>query len=160
MTWGYWRFLLVDFLLTISSILSPSHWLKPLHFCFAEMLIFSIPQFFFLAWVMVVSLQMHGHRSCIRKERIGLLALKAYVNSSFSYDWPSDTNSNCCRWQRVECDPTSGRVIGLFLNYTWSSRPLLNLSLFYPFQELKTLDLNTIGCTSWFDDIHGIFSSF
>ncbi|KAG7585330.1 Leucine-rich repeat typical subtype [Arabidopsis thaliana x Arabidopsis arenosa] len=116
---------------------------------------FSIPQFFFAAWVMVVSLQMHGYRSCIEKERKGLLDLKAYVNKEYSYDWSNDTKSDCCLWERVECDRTSGRVIGLFLNQTFSDPIRINLSLFHPFEELQTLNLYDFGCTGWFDDIHG-----
>ncbi|KAG7588356.1 Leucine-rich repeat [Arabidopsis suecica] len=116
---------------------------------------FSIPQFFFAAWVMVVSLQMHGYRSCIEKERKGLLDLKAYVNQEYSYDWSNDTKSDCCRWERVECDRTSGLVIGLFLNQTFSDPIRINLSLFHPFEELQSLNLYDFGCTGWFDDIHG-----
>ncbi|CAA7028245.1 unnamed protein product [Microthlaspi erraticum] len=99
---------------------------------------------------------MHGSRSCIEKERKGLLALKAYVNEEYSYDWSSDTKSDCCQWERIKCDRTSGRVIGLFLNHTYKEDPFqMNLSLFYPFEELKTLKLNWFGSTGWFDDIHG-----
>ncbi|KAL1204497.1 Receptor-like protein 9a [Cardamine amara subsp. amara] len=123
------------------------------------MLVLSVPQFFFATWVMVVSLQMHGYRSCIEKERIGLLALKAYINTTIlPYDWSNDTNSNCCRWERVKCDLTSGRVTGLFLNHTYIDSSIqLNLSLFYPFEELQTLNLNNFlfGFTGLFDDIHG-----
>ncbi|CAH2047224.1 unnamed protein product [Thlaspi arvense] len=117
------------------------------------MLFFSIPQFFITTWIIVVSLQRHGYKSCIEKERKGLLELNAYVNSR--YDWPNDTNSDCCEWERVKCDLSSGRVIGLFLNDTYTDRPLLNLSLFYPFGELRTLNLYNFECTGWFDDIHG-----
>lgn len=119
---------------------------------------FYIPHFFLATWVMVmlVSLQMHGYRSCIEKERKGLLALKAYIGEEYSYDWSNDTKSDCCQWERIKCDRTSGRVIGLFLNHTYKDPFQMNLSLFYPFEELKTLKLNWFGCTGWFDDIHGI----
>ncbi|KAL9310004.1 Receptor-like protein 9a [Arabidopsis thaliana] len=119
------------------------------------MLMFSIPQFFFAAWVMVVSLQMQGYISCIEKERKGLLELKAYVNKEYSYDWSNDTKSDCCRWERVECDRTSRRVIRLFLNQTFSDPIRINLSLFHPFEELQTLNLYDFGCTGWFDKNHG-----
>ncbi|RID79497.1 hypothetical protein BRARA_A02233, partial [Brassica rapa] len=119
------------------------------------MLVFSVPRFFFTTWVIVVSLQMHGYRSCIEKERKGLLELNAYVNSEFPYDWPNDTDSDCCQWDRVKCNFTTGSVVGLFLNSTYTVRPLLNLSLLYPFPELKTLNLDYFNSTGWFDNIHG-----
>ncbi|CAG7888992.1 unnamed protein product [Brassica rapa] len=118
------------------------------------MLVFSVPRFFFTTWVIVVSLQMHGYRSCIEKERKGLLELNAYVNSEFPYDWPNDTDSDCCQWDRVKCNFTTGSVVGLFLNSTYTVRPLLNLSLLYPFRELKTLNLDYFNSTGWFDNIH------
>lgn len=92
--------------------------------------------------VMIVSLQMHGYKSCIESERKGLLDLKAYFNNSlFPYDdWPNDTESDCCKWERVKCDPTSSRVISLFLNPSNDPLPL-NLSLLYPFGELQILNL-------------------
>ncbi|KAG2247345.1 hypothetical protein Bca52824_086973 [Brassica carinata] len=92
---------------------------------------------------------MHGYRSCLEKERKGLLELNAYVNSEFPYDWPNDTDSDCCQWERVKCNFTTGSVVGLFLNSTYTVRPLLNISLLYPFGELKTLNLdyfNYTGC--------------
>ncbi|CAA7028240.1 unnamed protein product [Microthlaspi erraticum] len=62
--------------------------------------------------LMIVSPQV---RSCIEAERKGLLELKAYVNisnSDFVYDWPNNKDSDCCRWERVKCNLTSGHVIG------------------------------------------------
>ncbi|KAL9860406.1 Receptor-like protein 9b [Arabidopsis thaliana] len=111
--------------------------------------------------MMVSSLDAHGHRSCIESERKGLLELKAYLNiSEYPYDWPNDTNnSDCCKWERVKCDLTSGHVIGLLLTDTYYPPPLLNLSLFYPFGELQTLNLSNFWCQGWFDHIHG-YKSF
>ncbi|KAG5414719.1 hypothetical protein IGI04_002286 [Brassica rapa subsp. trilocularis] len=106
------------------------------------MLVFSVPRFFFTTWVIVVSLQMHGYRSCIEKERKGLLELNAYVNSEFPYDWPNDTDSDCCQWDRVRCNFTTGSVVGLFLNSTYTV-------------QLKTLNLDYFNSTGWFDNIHG-----
>ncbi|CAL9238350.1 unnamed protein product [Arabidopsis halleri] len=112
--------------------------------------------------MMMMSLDAHEYRSCIESERKGLLELKAYLNvSNYSYDWPNDADSDCCRWERVKCDLTSGRVIGLFLIDTFTTDDLpLNLSLFHPFGELRTLNLSNFWCRSWFDDIYGIFFSF
>lgn len=108
--------------------------------------------------IMMVSVEVHGQKSCIESERKGLLELKAYLNiSEYPYDWPNDTNSDCCRWERVKCDRTSGRVIGLFLTDTYYPPPLLNLSLFYPFGELQTLNFSNFWCQGWFDHINGIY---
>ncbi|KAH1055124.1 hypothetical protein J1N35_033189 [Gossypium stocksii] len=55
-----------------------------------------------------------------------------------------ESPSNCCEWERVECNPISGRVTHLFLNYSsyikmhWH----LNASLFLPFEELQNLSLS------------------
>ncbi|CAH8377508.1 unnamed protein product [Eruca vesicaria subsp. sativa] len=133
------------------------------------MLMFSLPRFFCATWItvmmMMVSLQMHGYRCCLQTERKGLLELKAYLNISegllelkdninSSYFWPTDMNSDCCQWKAVNCDITSGRVIGLFINYAYTVPPL-NLSLFYPFGELRTLNFSWIPCSYWYDDIYG-----
>lgn len=106
--------------------------------------------------IITISLQMHGYRSCIETERKGLLELKVYGKFELPYDWPNDTASDCCRWERVECDLISGRVIGLFLNFTFNVPSSLNLSLLYPFGELRILNLSNFWCTEWFDDIYGI----
>ncbi|XP_022751582.1 LRR receptor-like serine/threonine-protein kinase GSO2, partial [Durio zibethinus] len=75
-------------------------------------------------------------------------------------------SSNCCEWDRVECNTSTGRVMRLFLNHTftkeawddlsyvyyddtWSDDWYLNASLFLPFEELNSLYLrgNSIaGC--------------
>ncbi|KAL1204495.1 Receptor-like protein 9a [Cardamine amara subsp. amara] len=117
----------------------------------------SMPSFICITWIMVMigSLQMHGYRSCIESERKGLLDLKAYFkNSEFPYFWPNETNSDCCRWERVKCDLKSRRVTSLFLNPSNDPLPL-NLSLLYPFGELQILNLTFYRCGYWFDDIHG-----
>lgn len=109
--------------------------------------------------MVIVSFQVHGYGSHVmERERKGLLELKAYLNISHSsYDWPNDSRSDHCRWERVKCDHNSGRVIGLFLNNTYNIPPL-NLSLFYPFGELQILNLSSFWCSRWFDDIHGTSS--
>ncbi|XP_010513413.2 PREDICTED: receptor-like protein 12 [Camelina sativa] len=107
--------------------------------------------------MMMVSLRVNGYSRCIESERKGLLELKAYLNNTMNpYDWPNDTDSDCCRWKRVKCDLKSKRVISLVLSDTYDAPPLLNLSVFYPFEELQTLNLRGLGyCQGWFDDIYG-----
>ncbi|XP_040996095.1 receptor-like protein 15 [Juglans microcarpa x Juglans regia] len=81
--------------------------------------------------------------------RVALLQLKASVNSSYvdilTYDWEG---RNCCNWEHVVCDNTTGRVIELHLGnfFTFIT---LNASLFVPFQELKYLDLKWNKISGW-----------
>ncbi|KAL0794911.1 hypothetical protein Bca101_066288 [Brassica carinata] len=122
-----------------------------------------------LIWVMIVLGQIHEHQSCIEKERKGLLELKTSLlpsESSFiaSFDetfstWTNDTVSDCCRWERVKCNPTTKRVTGLALSkLNFLNQSLLNLSLLYPFEELQSLNLSSRwsnGFSALFDDLEG-----
>ncbi|GKV19694.1 hypothetical protein SLEP1_g29921 [Rubroshorea leprosula] len=85
---------------------------------------------------------------CLEQERTALLQLKVFFNGRPLRNWGrGDHNSDCCQWERVECNPSTGRVIALYLNSTraglYNSRPYwyLNTSLFLPFEELKGLYL-------------------
>ncbi|KAJ0257321.1 Leucine-rich repeat-containing protein [Hirschfeldia incana] len=114
-----------------------------------------------LIWVIIVMGQIHRYNSCVEKERKGLLKLKTYLLlSSIKEDdtfetWSNDTVSDCCRWERVKCNRTTRRVIGLALHeLPLIGLPLvINLSLLYPFEELQTLNLSK----SW---IGGFNASF
>ncbi|CAF2084072.1 unnamed protein product [Brassica napus] len=122
-----------------------------------------------LIWVMILLGQIHEHQSCIEKERKGLLELKTSLllsGSSFiaSFDetfntWTNDTVSDCCRWERVKCSPTTKRVTGLALSkLNFLNQSLLNLSLLYPFEELQSLNLSarwSNGFSALFDDLEG-----
>ncbi|TYG78136.1 hypothetical protein ES288_D02G033700v1 [Gossypium darwinii] len=99
--------------------------------------------------------------ACLEHERIALLHLKPF----FNYDnqlqsWVEVKGSDCCKWERVECNTTTRRLIQLSLNstrwydnmgYYMDNRNLnawyLNASMFLPFEELKSLYLsgNAIG---------------
>ncbi|CAH8381344.1 unnamed protein product [Eruca vesicaria subsp. sativa] len=113
-----------------------------------------------LIWVIVVMAQIHRYKSCVEKERKGLLELKTYLllsgdKEDRTFDtWSNDTVSDCCRWERVKCNRTTLRVIGLALHeLDLIDSPLLNLSLLYPFEELQNLNLSS----SWF---RGFSASF
>nr|DAD30226.1 TPA_asm: hypothetical protein HUJ06_031694 [Nelumbo nucifera] len=122
------------------------------------------------AWLIVMLLlhQFHHHHhesmACLEQEKMALLAFKASVpwtddDDTSSGRLPSwvedDDNDDCCSWERVQCNLTTGRIIQLSLNFTrnrWSSYDdahipiwLLNASLFLPFQELQHLDLSENG---------------
>ncbi|XP_019051724.1 PREDICTED: leucine-rich repeat receptor-like protein kinase PEPR1 [Nelumbo nucifera] len=101
--------------------------------------------------------------ACLEQEKMALLAFKASVPWTDDDDTSSghlptwvedDDNDDCCSWERVQCNLTTGTIIQLSLNYTrsWSSYDdahlpnwLLNASLFLPFQELQHLNLSDNG---------------
>ncbi|KAL4310553.1 hypothetical protein GQ457_01G033300 [Hibiscus cannabinus] len=95
-----------------------------------------------------------GCDACLDHEKIALLQLKPFFNDYYHElaDWDEGNASNCCDWERIQCNTTTKRIIRLSLNYTkmfsvkgW----YLNASMFLPFVELKSLSLqgNAIaGC--------------
>ncbi|XP_050285641.1 receptor like protein 21-like isoform X2 [Quercus robur] len=114
----------------------------------------------FLLWALLLFVQIHEHIACIEDERMGMLELKAFLKSKTNRTepllptWVNDTKSECCSWEQVRCNTTTGHVIKLTLsginqeqNYedTW----YINMSLFQPFKELRSLDLSNnkiAGC--------------
>ncbi|KAL5767175.1 hypothetical protein ACOSQ2_013958 [Xanthoceras sorbifolium] len=115
--------------------------------------------------VIALVLQMHGYKGCLEKERTALLEIKElFLNSSdyIDYDsvnfelwfWVDDRVSDCCNWNRVECNTTTGRVINLSLSSilyynSLSLHPILNFSMFQPFEELQSLDLSGNYFEGW-----------
>ncbi|KAL4273006.1 hypothetical protein GQ457_13G030250 [Hibiscus cannabinus] len=85
--------------------------------------------------------------ACLEHERTALLQLKPFFNRYDELaDWDVTVKSlNCCEWKGIECNTTTGRLIGLALNsfrgYNGEGW-YLNASLFLPFVELKSLDLS------------------
>ncbi|KAF8033044.1 hypothetical protein BT93_D1817 [Corymbia citriodora subsp. variegata] len=71
-----------------------------------------------------------GSRGCLEQERMALL-----VGNKGS-------NFNCCNWEYVECNPTTGRVTELMPYYVGSKSWYLKASLLLPFEELKSLYLS------------------
>ncbi|KAL5769576.1 hypothetical protein ACOSP7_013730 [Xanthoceras sorbifolium] len=117
--------------------------------------------------VIALVLQMHGYKGCLEKERTALLEIKElFLNSSVNIDydrvnsklgsWVDDRVSDCCNWNRVECNTTTGRVINLslseILDYSsLSLHPILNFSMFQPFEELQSLNLSWNYFEGWVD---------
>jgi hypothetical protein len=69
------------------------------------------------------------------------------------------SDRSCCHWRRIKCDITSKRVIGISLSLE-SIRPpdplpQLNLTFFYPFEELQSLNLSSGYFKGWFDERKG-----
>ncbi|GMY34566.1 receptor like protein 21-like [Fagus crenata] len=132
-----------------------------------------VSQYFSMEWPLVKTLlcalllfvQIHEHRGCIEEERTGLLELKSFLKSNINYfdsylpSWVNEVKSECCGWQRVRCNATTGHVIQLSLDdltgalsqgdgYDGNSW-FLNVSLFLPFKELRSLDLSENGISGW-----------
>ena len=125
-----------------------------------------------LIWLMLLLGQTHGYKSCIEKERMALLDLKRYVVSVTEEDqteyvlptWTNEEKMDCCHWEGLKCNRTSGRVIeivfgGLYLK----ENSHLNLSLLHPFEEVQRLDLSNYedkGLSGLFDYVEGQFLTF
>ena len=117
----------------------------------------------------------YGGKACLQEERAALLNYKAFlkpheksVGTSLS-SWVNDPNIDCCGWERVTCDPASGRVTRLDLHFLYGAPPdaywhgqlllpykdsclnflRLNFSLFVPFKELRSLDLSFNCFNDW-----------
>ncbi|TXG61909.1 hypothetical protein EZV62_013272 [Acer yangbiense] len=100
--------------------------------------------------IFIVSLESRWSEGCLEQERFALLQLKPFFNTFHELDsWVEGdhNNSDCCQWDRVECNnDTTSRVILLDLSYSRiSGEWYLNASLFSPFQQLHTLDLSYSG---------------
>lgn len=88
--------------------------------------------------------------ACLEQERMALLHLKPFFINHYNdlSSWDEAKNLDCCEWERVECNTTTKRLIGLFLHSSISRKVLkdqyryLNASLFLPFVELKSLYLS------------------
>ena len=113
-------------------------------------------------WVVLVLVQFgfNGCFGCCEQERIALLQLKASVinytdHEIYNYftSWDSaDKESDCCDWERVKCNITTGRVIQLYLTSMISfdgEHWYLNASLFLPFEELQCLYLDGNDIPGW-----------
>uniref|UniRef100_A0A0R0FDN9 Leucine-rich repeat-containing N-terminal plant-type domain-containing protein n=1 Tax=Glycine max TaxID=3847 RepID=A0A0R0FDN9_SOYBN len=83
---------------------------------------------------------------CWKEERDALLVLNSRFDFPLSWDGP-----DCCQWEGVECNSTTGRVAGLDLQLRWSFPPsngnklYINYSDFVVFKDLKKLDLSLNG---------------
>ncbi|XP_038700166.1 receptor-like protein 14 [Tripterygium wilfordii] len=78
----------------------------------------------------------HG---CVDQEREALLQLKSTFER---LNLPEGNSSDCCEWERVECNATTGRVTKLSLESTGNGNVYLNASYFLPFEQLTSLNLH------------------
>ncbi|KAL5799304.1 hypothetical protein ACOSQ4_032188 [Xanthoceras sorbifolium] len=114
----------------------------------------------FMLIVITLVLQIYGCKGCLEKERIALLEIKALIINALTVvvddptleSWIDDRVSDCCDWYRVECNTTTGRVINLSLyGLLYHSTPILNFSMFQPFEELQSLNLSRNYFKGWVD---------
>ncbi|KAL1289571.1 hypothetical protein HN51_057985 [Arachis hypogaea] len=121
----------------------------------------------------------HGSKAkaCLEVEREALLKYKAFLKRPASLSsWINDSNSDCCGWERVTCDPDSGHVTHLSLQFLNGVYPhpddfdpynhqclnflTLDFSFFIPFKNLTTIDFS-FNCfnNSIFTQDHGGMST-
>ncbi|KAK7826593.1 receptor-like protein 56 [Quercus suber] len=127
-----------------------------------------------LLWGLIVLVHLHGHRGCFEDERKGLLEIKEFVRSSpnitdhhLLHSWVDEPESECCEWERVACNSTTGHVTQLSLHnirdlyfycdefYYYDRKNIiwfLNVSLFETFQELKSLNLSCNAIGGWIEN--------
>ncbi|ESQ27742.1 hypothetical protein EUTSA_v10018093mg [Eutrema salsugineum] len=117
----------------------------------------------YLICVILLLGQLHGYKSCIQKEKLALLELKKYIISQSRLPdfvlptWTNDRRSDCCRWEGLKCNRTSGRVTEIVLSDLFlKESSLFNLSLLHPFEEVRSLNFSTlVGGSCFFDDVEG-----
>ncbi|KAJ6857688.1 receptor-like protein 15 isoform X3 [Populus alba x Populus x berolinensis] len=115
--------------------------------CFKEMLTA-------LLVILMLSLQGWHPLGCLEEERIALLHLKDSLNYPDGTSLPSwrIAHANCCSWERITCNRSTGRVTELDLDSVRNQELgdwYFNASLFLPFQQLNTLILMGNSIAGW-----------
>ena len=115
----------------------------------------------------VVLVQIHVSRGCFKEEKLALLEIKAFIKSNGATDsllrsWVGDTESDCCTWEKLTCNFTTSHVIELSLNniqipfeglpFEGTKIWFLNVSLLWPFKELRSLNLSDSAIGGWVGD--------
>ncbi|KAI7979741.1 Receptor-like protein 13 [Camellia lanceoleosa] len=104
-----------------------------------------------------------GHSDgCLEGERGGLLEFKDFLKSNGVdadhllptwVDEKADQHGDCCDWERVTCDHTTGHMTELSLDSItdayYDTIWFINASLFLPFKELRSLNLNYNLFSGW-----------
>ncbi|XP_035547277.1 receptor like protein 21-like [Juglans regia] len=123
-----------------------------------------------LLWVLVVFVQTREYMGCLEEERVGLLHLKSFLiisipslrayNSAYDHlpSWVDHEKSDCCDWERVTCNSTTGHLIELSLDnlmqdprYNYDDEYYYKMGQFYErlSRKLVTLrNLNTLDISS------------
>ena len=91
-----------------------------------------------VCWLILVLLEAMCCEGCWKEERDALLVL----HSRFDFPLSNWDGPDCCQWEGVECNSTTGRVAQLDLLSLWWLRPFnINYSDFVVFKDLKNLYL-------------------
>lgn len=83
---------------------------------------------------------------CLAGEKSAILQLRSWFMDPFVPESWVEGNSDCCEWERVECNNNTGRVIKLSLNTMTGLRGgnwYLNFSYLFAFDDLESLDLSS-----------------
>ncbi|KAJ6912865.1 receptor like protein 21-like isoform X1 [Populus alba x Populus x berolinensis] len=107
-----------------------------------------------MIYAMVLSESWWSCHGCLDEERSALLRIQTsfniYPSGTFLPSWGKV--ADCCSWEQVHCNFTTGRVVELGLSHIREEGLgdlYLNVSLFRPFQELQSLYLGgniIVGC--------------
>ena len=75
-----------------------------------------------LLWGLIVLVHLHGLRGCFEEETMALLEIKGGFASfeDLLPSWVDDHKSECCEWERVTCNSTTGHVTNLSLHNIWA----------------------------------------
>jgi hypothetical protein len=108
----------------------------------------------FTVLVITVSLQGRLPLGCLEEERIALLHLKDSLNYPNGTSLPSwrIAHANCCDWERIWCNSSTGRVTELDLGRARNEELgdwYLNASLFLAFHQLNGLYLWDNRIAGW-----------
>ncbi|XP_028061547.1 receptor like protein 21-like [Camellia sinensis] len=137
---------------------------------------------------MLATCTTQSNGGCLEGERRGLLEFKDFLKSNGAdadrilptwVEKPADHHLNeCCDWERVTCDPTTGHVTELslhnirdisgdeyfyrssgffgsevdFKEYHQNRIWFINVSVFLPFEELRNLNLSYNLFSGWIDN--------
>ncbi|OMO54432.1 hypothetical protein CCACVL1_27808 [Corchorus capsularis] len=119
---------------------------------------------FLLVLSLIALVFLEGCNGCLEEERKGLLELKKAFVNEYSNDsllpssWknihdPESTTTDCCSWERVTCNSTTGHVIELFLQELKlgeaTSGNWNQISLFQSFEQLGILNLSSNYLPDW-----------
>ncbi|CAJ1803457.1 unnamed protein product [Sphenostylis stenocarpa] len=102
-----------------------------------------------------VSLQVIWCEGCWEEEREALLGLNSRFGLPLSWQWEG---TDCCEWEGVECNSSTGRVTKLDIYELWNDGITLldwhiNYSDFIVFKDLKSLNLsNSYGVVDCADN--------
>ncbi|KAJ6863665.1 hypothetical protein NC652_040267 [Populus alba x Populus x berolinensis] len=104
--------------------------------------------------LLMLSLQAWHPLGCLEEERIALLHLKHSLNYPNGTSLPSwrIAHANCCDWESIVCNSSTGRVTFLGLAGMRNEELgdwYLNASLFLPFHQLNYLSLYGNSIAGW-----------